>query len=100
MGYFITVDKVFERGGAEVAFIGIDEDELDLHSFGDDALYENTCRLPCRNPFFGLGKSCEVGHKFNENAVTLNASHYSRYRLALADEGGVFLPCAKQFFVR
>ena len=103
MGYFITIDEVVERGGAEIALIGIDEDELDLHALGDNTLYVDCRHSSCDvcvaqkgDIVAQLRESCEVRGELDEHSVALDASYYPCDRLSRGEHCRVFCPRAEQ----
>ena len=103
MGSFITIYKIVEGGGAGIAFIGVDEDELDLHTLRNYTLYVD-CRHSSRDVAIAqegdivaqLCEPCEVWCELDEYSVALDTSYYPCDSLPRGEECGVFLPRAQQ----
>ena len=100
LGGVYVIVQLLGRG---VAGAGVNEDQLDLHALGDDALdvdrhaFSNLALQLLRRFLSQLGKTREIGGEFNEHAVAFHASDDPRNRLSGFKAAQIFLPRAKQF---
>ena len=79
---------------------GIDENQFDFHFLRNDVFDVHGAAVSHANAFLPLGKACQIGGEFDENAVTFDASDDSDDRLPDLKTVGIFLPSAQKFLMR
>ena len=93
--------RLFRRRARKLGFDRIDQDELDLHPLGQDALDVNRNGRADRGELRRIGgavlrKSREVRRELDEHAVRLDRAYDPRNGLARLEERGVLLPRSEQ----
>ena len=77
------INKIFKPRGRYRLVVRVNNDQLDLHFFGNNAFYVNRRALSRKNALAEFRKTCKIRAKLNENPVAFNASNDPSDRLAL-----------------
>ena len=89
-------DEVPQLEPVALAQAVVDDDELDLHLFGQDVLDVNTDGLSGVQVRAALGQTGEVGRNFDEGAVLFDAPDDADNCFANREGSGVLLPCSQK----
>ena len=82
MRCFSGINEILCRYVRILLTVRVDDHQLDLHFFGENAFDVYRGTRADGDPFLTLGKTGKVGGQLNKNTVAFNASDDARHRFS------------------